>query len=317
MSKSVLLKSSIAKKYWMAFTGLFLCLFLVGHLLGNLQLFAGGEEGRRAFNEYAHFMQTNPLIKIMSYVTYLSILFHAIDGILLAFQNKKARPIQYAMDNAASNSSSASRKMAILGSIILIFIATHMVNFWAKMHFGGLKLHSISKVEEKMIGQNPQNGQPVFENFRTSSVLTTKGNYEMISTFYMKERKYIDMTKGELALDSISASAYKIKDETKLYGKNDLEFAEGYKDLHTAVMTFFGKDAQGQKKNKYALIAILFYTLSMAVLSFHLLHGFAAAFQTLGLRHPRYTPLIKMFGTFFAIVVPALFALIPLYIFIS
>ncbi len=305
MSKSVLLKSSIAKKYWMAFTGLFLCLFLVGHLLGNLQLFAGGEEGRRAFNEYAYFMQHNPLIKVMSYVTYLSILFHAIDGILLAFQNKKARPIQYAMENAASNSSSASRKMAILGSIILIFIATHMVNFWAKMHFGGLQLHTVTKtMEDQNVGQDPTTGQPIQKDIVVEYVLTTKGDYQQFS--------YVHPFTGkkEVALD--------IKDETNLYDKTTkLKVAEGYKDLHTAVMTFFGKDAQGQKKNEYALIAILFYTLSMAVLSFHLLHGFAAAFQTLGLRHPRYTPIIKMFGTFFAIVVPALFALIPLYIFIS
>ena len=96
MSKSAILKSSIAKKWWMALTGLFLCLFLVGHLLGNLQLFISGEEGQRAFNEYAYFMTHNPFIKIMSYVTYLSILFHAIDGIMLTVQNKKARPINYA-----------------------------------------------------------------------------------------------------------------------------------------------------------------------------------------------------------------------------
>ena len=37
-----LIKSHIVKKYWMAFTGLFLCLFLVGHLAGNLQLFIPG-----------------------------------------------------------------------------------------------------------------------------------------------------------------------------------------------------------------------------------------------------------------------------------
>ena len=72
----------------MSLTGLFLCLFLMGHLLGNLQLvFITGEEGQRAFNEYAYFMTHNPLIKVMSYVTYLSILFHAVDGILLTIQN--------------------------------------------------------------------------------------------------------------------------------------------------------------------------------------------------------------------------------------
>ena len=52
--------SSLARKYWMAVSGLFLCTFLVGHLLGNLQLFVSGEEGKLAFNEYGHFMTTFP-----------------------------------------------------------------------------------------------------------------------------------------------------------------------------------------------------------------------------------------------------------------
>ena len=133
MSKSALLKSSIAKKYWMALTGLFLCTFLVGHLLGNLQLaFKAGEEGRQAFNEYAYFMAHNPMIKILSYLTYISILFHTIDGILLTIKNKKSRPVKYAKNNANANSSSTSRNMALLGSLILIFIVTHMANFWYK-----------------------------------------------------------------------------------------------------------------------------------------------------------------------------------------
>ncbi len=304
MSKSVLLKSSIAKKYWMAFTGLFLCLFLVGHLLGNLQLFAGGEEGRRAFNEYAYFMQHNPLIKIMSYVTYISILFHSIDGIMLAVQNKKARPIQYAMNNAASNSSSASRMMAILGSIILIFIATHMVNFWAKMHktFGdGLNLHTTTKLVNMPIGQDPQTGQYINEDIEISYILTTKGDY--------LDHKYKNPKTGE------SQEKYDIKHETMVYDKSSkLKVAEGYKDLHTEVITFFGKDAQGQKKNEYALIAVLLYIVSMFVMGLHLKHGFAAAFQTLGLRHPRYTPIINLIGVLFWFVIPAAFAAIPAYI---
>ena len=126
MAKSALLKSSIGKKYWMALTGLFLCVFLVGHLVGNLQLIFGDAS---AFNEYALFMTTNPAVKILSYLTYLSILFHAIDGIILTVQNKKARPIGYAKNNASANSTWQSRNMAVLGTLILIFIATHMTNF--------------------------------------------------------------------------------------------------------------------------------------------------------------------------------------------
>ncbi|HRN99712.1 MAG TPA: succinate dehydrogenase, partial [Flavobacterium sp.] len=70
MANSALLKSSLAKKYWMALTGLFLCLFLVGHLLGNLQLIYGDA---LQFNQYALFMTSNPAVKVFSYVTYISI----------------------------------------------------------------------------------------------------------------------------------------------------------------------------------------------------------------------------------------------------
>jgi succinate dehydrogenase / fumarate reductase cytochrome b subunit len=58
---------------------------------------------------------------------------------------------------------------------------------------------------------------------------------------------------------------------------------------------------------------VLFYVISMIGLSFHLLHGFQSAFQTLGLNHSKYTPFIKGLGKGFAIIVPALFALIPIY----
>ena len=159
MAKSAILKSSIAKKYWMAFTGLFLCLFLSGHLAGNLQLIFSDA---LHFNQYALFMTTNPAVKILSYLTYISILFHAIDGILLTVQNRKARPIGYAKTDGSSSSFS-SRNMAVLGTIILVFIVTHMVNFWAVMHFDkNMPLQTIS------IGQAGQ---------QQEYYLTTDGGY--------------------------------------------------------------------------------------------------------------------------------------------
>jgi len=59
------------------------------------------------------------------------------------------------------------------------------------------------------------------------------------------------------------------------------------------------------------------YVFAMILLGFHLNHGFQSAFQTFGLRHPKYTPFVKGLGTAFAIVVPALFAYIPLYIYFT
>jgi succinate dehydrogenase / fumarate reductase cytochrome b subunit len=55
----------------------------------------------------------------------------------------------------------------------------------------------------------------------------------------------------------------------------------------------------------------------MFVLSFHLWHGFASAFQTLGINHKRYTPFISIFGKAFAILVPLAFAIIPILIFLN
>ncbi len=308
MSKSALLSSSIAKKYWMAITGLFLCLFLVGHLLGNLQLILKtGEEGRRAFNEYAYFMSHNIVIKVMSYATYLSILFHAIDGIMLAVQNKKARPVAYAYNKPGANSSSASRNMALLGSAIFIFIAIHMSNFWWKMKYSSdpMPLHKITKVVEEE-SYDPTTGMPLKLQIEYTLALTTKGDYTPLVV--------------KNTMNNQEQVCAKIQDGTKIFQANsDIELGEGYKDLHSLTVAFFGQDRskEGVPANKNAGLAVALYVLAMLVLSFHLWHGFASAFQSLGVNHPRYTPAIRMFGKVFSIVVPLLFAIIPILLFIN
>lgn len=270
MAKSAILKSSIAKKYWMAFTGLFLCVFLLGHLAGNLQLIFSDA---LHFNQYALFMTTNPAVKVLSYVTYISILFHAIDGIVLTVQNKKARPIGYAKTDGSSSSFS-SRNMAVLGTIILVFIVTHMVNFWAVMHFDkNMPLQTIS------IGVQGQEQE---------YYLTTDGGY--------------------LPKAQVDQKMIKIENRTEfLDAAANVKIKEGYKDLHKITVAFF-------KDPKTGLIATILYVLAMFTLAFHLLHGFQSAFQSIGLNSPKYTPTIKKAGVLFSIIVPLLFAIIPVYI---
>lgn len=222
-NSSGLLKSSLAKKYWMAATGLFLCIFLIGHLVGNLQLLIPGQEGKLQFNEYALFMTSNPAVKILSYITYLSILFHAIDGLVLTMRNRAARPQKYAYNKPSANSIWSSRNMGVLGTIILAFIILHMSNFWYKMHF------------------------------------------------------------GELGTD-----------------------ANGLRDLHEAVMVSFQEPW-----------IVIVYVISMIAIAFHLVHGFQSGFQSIGLNHPKYMPLIKKLGMAFAIIVPLAFAIIPVVVFLT
>lgn len=57
---------------------------------------------------------------------------------------------------------------------------------------------------------------------------------------------------------------------------------------------------------------VIVYCLSMVSLAYHLLHGFQSAFQTLGLNHSKYTPLIKKTGIAFSIIIPLIFAAMPI-----
>ncbi len=282
MAKSALLKSSIAKKYWMSLTGLFLCLFLAGHLAGNLQLIFGTP---LQFNEYALFMTTNPAVKLLSYLTYISIIFHAVDGILLTIQNKKARPVKYAMDKASENSTWQSRNMAVLGTVILVFIVTHMTNFWAVMHFD-TKMPLMTKTIEVQPGMA-----------QTFYVGRTSGQYYPVEQVQLA---------GEQPTPGAEPKPFIIKNGTELYNTQvDVKMGDVYKDLHKITFEFF-KDPQT------GLMATILYVLAMFALSFHLLHGFQSAFQSLGVT--KFACTIKSFGKGFAIVIPLLFAIIPVYI---
>jgi succinate dehydrogenase / fumarate reductase cytochrome b subunit len=125
------LSSSLGQKVVMSLTGIFLMLFLIVHLLGNLQLLA--DDCGEAFNTYAFFMTHNPLIKITSYTLYALILLHAVQGIALWLRNKAARGnARYAM-NHARPSERPSRNMAWLGIVIFVFLLIHLWQFWLKM----------------------------------------------------------------------------------------------------------------------------------------------------------------------------------------
>lgn len=124
--------SGIGKKLLMSLTGLFLIIFLVVHLVGNLQLLK--DDAGASFNIYAHFMTTNPFIKFTSYGLYFFILLHAVAGLWIAVANKAAKGSRYAVSHN-HGSGWASSNMALLGTLILAFLLIHMGDFWFKMKF--------------------------------------------------------------------------------------------------------------------------------------------------------------------------------------
>ena len=66
----------------------------------------------------------------------ISILFHAVDGLLLTIHNRRARPVKYAYAKSSANTIWSARNMGILGTLILAFIIFHMQDFWYHFKFG-------------------------------------------------------------------------------------------------------------------------------------------------------------------------------------
>jgi len=215
------LKYHIINKYLAALSGLFLILFLTGHLLGNLQLLIPGAQ--KQFNEYAEFMSTNPIVKILSITTYISILLHVFVTIYLTIDSRKNRKSKYKKINSDTNSISA-RYMGLLGTIILAFIVIHLSNFWYKAKF-------------------------------TSEILNDQ------------------------------------------WGK---------KDIYTMVVDKF--------KN---IEHVLIYVFAMGAIFMHTLHGFSSSFQSLGLVTSKSRKYFKLSGIIYSLIIPILFALIPIYIYLG
>lgn len=130
------LQSSIFRKLLMALTGLFLILFLVVHLAGNLTLLAG-DDGK-AFNIYAHTMANNPFIQIVSKFNFAFIVLHVIYSIVLTRMNRRARPVGYKVSRADTNSHWTSRNMGILGTLVLVFLVVHLKGFWWEFKNGSI-----------------------------------------------------------------------------------------------------------------------------------------------------------------------------------
>ncbi len=198
----------------MAITGTFLILFLIVHAGINACIFLN--DGGTTFNEVAHFMSHNWIMRFLEIGLFAGFIVHIIQGLMLTRQNNQARPVGYAFNQPGKNSSWYSRSMAILGTLLLLFLIMHLAHFYV-----GTKIALYG-------GDHPHN---LFE--------------EMKSVFSIQW-------------------------------------------------------------------IVILYTIGVAALFWHLYHGFQSAFQTFGIHHKRYTPMLQMIGTAYSIIICLLFALMPI-----
>lgn len=212
------LTSSVGKKFVMGLSGFFLISFLLIHVSINSLIFVN--DGGASFNEAAHFMSHNIVIRILEIGLFAGIILHIVQAIVLTQQNNAARPEKYAYNAASANSKWYSRSMGLLGTLILMFLILHLYHFWWP-----------TKVA-------------VF-------------SHEEHDTFY-------------------------------------------------SLKVIFSE-----------LWVVLVYVAGVISLGYHLLHGFASAFQSLGWNHKKWTPVVKTIGIWFSIIVPLIFALMPISLFLG
>jgi succinate dehydrogenase / fumarate reductase cytochrome b subunit len=118
-------RSSLGKKYLMAITGLALFLFVIGHMVGNLQIFLGWE----TINAYAKFLQSKPaLLWTARLGLLLMVVVHIVSAVQLARMNRAARGQAYG-EYKPVGSTYASRTMLMSGIIVFVFIVYHILHF--------------------------------------------------------------------------------------------------------------------------------------------------------------------------------------------
>jgi succinate dehydrogenase / fumarate reductase, cytochrome b subunit len=120
-----LLSDSIGRKVVMAITGLLMVLFVVGHLLGNLSIFAGAN----GINTYAEKLHSMPAVVWATRIVMLvAVLFHIVLSIQLTLENRAANPNAYAVDRRL-RVTFASKNMIWTGLLLGVFIIFHLFHF--------------------------------------------------------------------------------------------------------------------------------------------------------------------------------------------
>ncbi len=214
--------SSVGKKLIMGFTGIFLIVFLVIHVGLNACIWAG--DNGEMFNKGAHFMGANWVPRILEIGLFAGFILHIVQGFMLEIQNRKARGVnKYAVDFGNKGSKWYSRSMALLGTLILLFLIMHLSHFWVP-----------NRSAQGFIGLEGEIN--LFERMRE---------------------------------------------------------------------TFAGDSWQ-------VVVTLIVYILGCGALAFHLAHGFQSAFKTMGVHNKRYHTLLSCIGYGFAIIVPLMFAMMPI-----
>ena len=128
----------------MALTGLFLISFLIVHvglnscIFNDLPFFNPADNGSM-FNRAAYFMGNSLVVRILEIGLFLGIILHIVQGYAVELKNRSMRKQGYKIALGSRGSTWMSRSMALLGTLIFLYLVIHVAQFWVPSRFGGLE----------------------------------------------------------------------------------------------------------------------------------------------------------------------------------
>lgn len=133
MKWSFFFSSAVGRKIVMAVTGIFLVLFLVVHVGLNACIFADWvdtSDNGEMFNKAAHFMGSTIVTRIMEIILFVGFIAHIVQGYVVEAKNRQRRGAGYQVSLGSRGSTWMSRSMALLGTLIFMFLILHISKFW-------------------------------------------------------------------------------------------------------------------------------------------------------------------------------------------
>ncbi|WP_152051953.1 succinate dehydrogenase cytochrome b subunit [Tautonia marina] len=246
-----MIRSSIAKKAVVAITGLLLFGFVIGHMVGNLQIFLG----RETINNYAEFLHSMPeLLWVARIGLLVAVALHITFTIWVSKENRESRPQRYVMERT-TRASSASRTMLLSGLLVLAFIVYHLLHFTVQ----------VTNPDYQQYYEH--HGQPV-----------TLVSFEPTQIGPGQEQADLDAAvEASTPGNDVATEAARAIQEIPADSVAESERREYRRDVYRMVILGF----------RDPLIALT-YIVAQILLGLHLSHGASAMFQTLGLTIPKY-----------------------------
>ena len=209
MKWSYFFTSAVGRKIVMALTGLFLISFLIVHvglnscIFYDLPFFDPADNGSM-FNRAAHFMGASFVIRLMEIGLFAGFILHIIQGYVVEVKNRSRRGQGYKVNLGNRGSKWYSRSMALLGTLILLFLIVHVSHFWVPSRithnleqaaYRGVETHNLFLKMYEVFQQ------PLIVILYLIGVISLAyhlfhGFHSAFRTIGVHNRKYLSMLKG-------------------------------------------------------------------------------------------------------------------------